>query len=220
MPFFEKRVIETNYDVDEDSPIGRPASMTGGVLPMDTDGPMGEERYRLSVGMTDEDRQLRKQWLKDQMVAETEPIHIPGLYEARYNPLRRFFNIPSHTVEQYLVPRIGEHAVIAKGIMKGLFGIVCFGYFLRHYSLYHTYDWEKGRHGWKMYTSKPWKLPGDPGYSDQHIPAKDDYADWGFKQADARVTGYVAPDPNAEPVKPFPSPYPEAKNLPVHKIWF
>ncbi|KAA0196194.1 hypothetical protein HAZT_HAZT008680 [Hyalella azteca] len=71
---------------------------TGGVEAFPIEGPLGNERYRLVVGMTDEDRAYRKQWLQDQILAESEPIEIPGYYEARYNPIRRAIMWPLNQV--------------------------------------------------------------------------------------------------------------------------
>ena len=34
---------------------------------MDVEGPFGDERYRLTYGMSEADRNLRHQWLKDQV---------------------------------------------------------------------------------------------------------------------------------------------------------
>ena len=47
-------------------------AVTFGVKAFPIEGPLGNERYRLSVGMTEEDRAYRAQWLKDQ-VSDCQP---------------------------------------------------------------------------------------------------------------------------------------------------
>jgi len=188
---YEKRVTHTDGVIDDNSPIGRPASRSGGVLPMDIEGAMGQERYRLTYGMTDDDRALRLQWLKDQAMAESEPVMVPGYYQARHNPIKRFMNYPMNTLAEKMVPHIGYNwAWYLRGMAKGAFFCLGAYWFTAYYLRYSTARWDTGRTGWRVYSSRPRLLPGEPGYSeaDDHHPS--DFADLGFKKADPRVTGY------------------------------
>jgi len=134
---------------------------------------------------------LRLQWLKDQQLAESEPVLVPGYYQARHNPIYRAMNYPMNTLADNLVPHIGEfRARYLRGMAKGIFfGLGAF-FFTSYYLRYSTQRWDTGRTGWRVYTSRPRLLPGDPGYSeaDDHHPS--DFADMGFKKADPNVTGY------------------------------
>lgn len=60
------------------------------------------ERQRLSTPMTEEDRFLRKQWLKDQNLSPNEPRYVPDakpMFRAR-----RLLRLPWDTVERGLAP--------------------------------------------------------------------------------------------------------------------
>jgi len=188
---FEKRVVQTDGVIDDDSPVGRPASSTGGVLPMDVEGPMRSERYRLTYGMTDEDRELRHQWLKDQALAESEPVLVPGYYAARHNPIYRFMNYPMNTLQDKLVPHIGYNSAwMLRNLAKLGFFATGFFFFSSYYLRYSSARWDTGRTGWRVYHSRPYKLPGDEGYSQSDDRHPSDFADLGFKAADPAVTGY------------------------------
>jgi len=187
----EKRVTQTDGVIDDDSPIGRPASSTGGVLPMDIEGAMGQERYRLTYGMTDEDRALRLQWIKDQTMAESEPVMVPGYYQARHNPIKRFMNYPMNTLAEKMVPHLGyDMAWYLRGFAKGAFFAIGAYWFTAYYLRYSTARWDTGRTGWRVYRSRPRLLPGDPGYSEDDNRHPSDFADLGFKKANPEITGY------------------------------
>lgn len=79
------------------------ASQTGGVKPMAIAGRMVRERERL-LGMSDEERAWRAQWVKDQRLAPHEPVHVPELINARINPIRRFYRAPLDSVYKALTP--------------------------------------------------------------------------------------------------------------------
>lgn len=190
--WLEKRVTKGDSEVqDENSPLSRPASMSGGVLPMDVEGPFGDERYRLTYGMSEADRNLRHQWLKDQMLAECEPVVVPGYYQARFNPIRRFLNFPGHSVAWKLEKKFDPTKVWhARYLCKGAFYSIAAFYFLSYYFTYSTARWDTGRTAWRIYESKPRLLPGEPGYSDPDPTVKSDFCDMGFKKADPLITGY------------------------------
>lgn len=68
-------------------------SQTAGVKPMAIAGRAVSERERC-LGMTDAERAWRKQWLKDQVLAANEPVHVEELWRERINPIRRFYRAP------------------------------------------------------------------------------------------------------------------------------
>lgn len=79
------------------------ASNTGGVKPMTITGRMVRERERL-LGMTQEERAWRAQWLKDQQLAPNEPRHVPEYWKERLNPIRRTYKAPLDLVQKALSP--------------------------------------------------------------------------------------------------------------------
>merc|ERR1719402_357789 len=140
--------------------------------------------------MTDADRALRKQWLKDQIVAENEPVHVPGLYEAEYNPIRRAIRYPFEVLERKMIPLVGENMAQNMKINSKLFlyGAAIF-YPLVYYCMYNKTSWEEGHTGVIQYKSREILMPGQPGYSVDQSKPKNYYADFGFSKADPRITG-------------------------------
>ncbi|KAL5282198.1 hypothetical protein ACFFRR_005426 [Megaselia abdita] len=82
------------------------ASPTGGVKPMAIAGRMVRERERL-IGMTDFERNWRKQWLKDQELGHHEPKRVPALERELMNPIRRFYRAPLDKLCEALTPVLG-----------------------------------------------------------------------------------------------------------------
>lgn len=82
-----------------------PHSPTGVSKAMGIQGRMAEERERC-IGMTAEERAWRAQWLKDQVLEADEPKMPDGYYQARYNPIRRFYRFPMQKVEEFLTPKL------------------------------------------------------------------------------------------------------------------
>ena len=75
----------------------------GNKLPPFNIEPFAYERHRLgNGGMSAEDRALRKQWVKDQILSPNEPRHIPELQPR--NPIRRAIALPWDTVFKALKP--------------------------------------------------------------------------------------------------------------------
>lgn len=66
--------------------------------------PLPFERQRLGEWMTDEDRQLRRQWLKDQELSPKEPRLVPELYPK--NPIKRLLAAPWDFTFRLLKPLI------------------------------------------------------------------------------------------------------------------
>lgn len=167
-----------------DEPEKIPSSPTGGVLAFPIEGPLGDERYRLTVGMTDADRAYRKQWLQDQILAESEPVDVPGFYEARYNPIRRAYMMPLNKLFSPLYPKLGHDRALfwrymtGKGLMALWFGLGTYYYFK-----YNSFTWQS-RSGWRVYRSKPMYLPGEPGYGEPYEKSKpSDFGTYGFKDS-------------------------------------
>lgn len=65
-------------------------------------GRMVRERERL-IGMTDFERNWRKQWLKDQELHH-EPKPVPALEKELMNPIRRFYRAPLDKLCEVLTP--------------------------------------------------------------------------------------------------------------------
>ena len=82
-----------------------PHSPTGGVQPFPIGGRLVRERERL-LGMSNEERAWRKQYLKDQELSKNEPRFVPEYWKERTNPIRRFYQFPLNTVENIIKPVI------------------------------------------------------------------------------------------------------------------
>jgi len=156
-------------------------SDTGGVKAFPIEGPFKNERTRIA-GMTDADRAYRRQWLKDQILAENEPRTVPGFYEARYNPIRRFYRKPLDTIFKGLVPALGYERA---GRMRWFTGKILMGlgaaYLTYYYFKYNQNDWTR-KGGWRVLEAREMVTPGDsrfPMVSDRKESA--DYAARGFK---------------------------------------
>ena len=80
------------------------ASPTGGVKPMAIAGRMVRERERL-VGMSDEERAWRKQYLKD-LELHHGPKTVPALERELTNPIRRLYRAPLDGLYNVLCPSI------------------------------------------------------------------------------------------------------------------
>ncbi|XP_063226033.1 NADH dehydrogenase [ubiquinone] 1 beta subcomplex subunit 6 [Bacillus rossius redtenbacheri] len=159
------------------------ASDTGGVKPMSIQGRMARERERL-IGMTDEERAWRKQWVKDQELSPNEPRHVPELIEARLNPIRKFYRYPLDTLFKPLVPVLGEYRAGFARYLTGKFLIAVIGIYTGfYYFKYHTNDWTT-RTGWRVIKNRRSVVIGDAEYpkvSDRSLPS--DYASRGFKDS-------------------------------------
>lgn len=134
-----------------------------GVKPMSISGRFNSERERL-LGMTEEERLFRKQWLQDQHLSPNEPRVVPEMYKATFNPIRRFYRWPLDQVGKALTPILGETTATAVRVLSGKFFLgVAAAYWFTYYFKYNGNDWTK-RGGWRIYNSRPVAYPGDPGY--------------------------------------------------------
>ncbi|XP_025109135.1 uncharacterized protein LOC112573204 [Pomacea canaliculata] len=138
--------------------------------------PLPYERQRLAgSGMTDEDRALRRQWIKDQELHH-EPRFVKELKPRNF--FRRLYMNPTDAFFNYFIPLIGKtpaamlRIVIPRALL-GLSGLYVFYYNIKYLSN----DWTRAG-GLNVFESKPMILT-----STVHLPEKkhDDYYDRGFK---------------------------------------
>lgn len=78
-------------------------AQTAGVKPIAIAGRVALERERC-LGMSDAERAWRKQWLKDQVLAANEPVHVEEYWKERINPIRRFYRKPLDVLFNKLSP--------------------------------------------------------------------------------------------------------------------
>lgn len=158
------------------------ASATGGVKPFPIETRLGDIRERL-LGMTEEERAYRKQWLKDQELSHNEPRIVPELYKKQYNIFRRAYRYPLDQVQKFLAPVVGDSAALK---IRYFSGKIILGYVLlcstAYYFQYNTHSWiRKG--GFNVISARPAVVPGDPGFPKVSERSKgSDYADKGFKE--------------------------------------
>lgn len=162
-------------------------SFTGGVKPMPIAGRFVSERERL-LGMTDEERAFRKQFLKDQILSPNEPRKVPEMYKVLYNPIRRFYRWPLDKVEASLEPIVGatKAHLIRYFTGKGVLAIATV-YWFAYYAKYNSNDWTR-KSGWKKKESRMAVDIGDrqfPKVSDRTQPS--DYASKGFKNVNLNL---------------------------------
>ncbi|XP_018324737.2 uncharacterized protein LOC108736705 [Agrilus planipennis] len=157
------------------------ASETGGVKPMSIAGRFIRERERL-LGMSDEERKWRAQWLKDQQLTPNEPKHVPELYKEKYNFIRRAYKAPLDKLASVLEPTLGHDRTVKYRYFTGKFFLglyLTLGAF--YYFKYNSYDWTyKG--GWKVMHSRKSVLPGDPNWPEVSDKKPNEYADFGFSK--------------------------------------
>ncbi|XP_046388109.1 NADH dehydrogenase [ubiquinone] 1 beta subcomplex subunit 6 [Ischnura elegans] len=157
------------------------ASPTGGVRPFPIEGRVGRERERL-MGMTDEERAWRKQWLKDQELTPREPLYQSEDHPDLINPIRRVYRFPLDKAFGALAPVLGKERAMKTRwwtgkILLGLFSVYATAYYFK----YNQNDWTR-RGGWRVISARPSVYPGDPTFpakSERSVPS--DYADRKFK---------------------------------------
>lgn len=163
------------------------ASATGGVKPMSITGRLNRERERL-LGMTDEERAFRKQWLKDQELSPNEPRKVPEMYKATYNPIRRAYRAPLNWLGKALEPVLGAERAFSVRYWTGKALLTVAGaYWVTYYFKYCANDWTR-KGGWYTVQSRQAVVEGDPDYpklSDKTKPS--DYADRGFKNVNLNL---------------------------------
>jgi len=139
--------------------------------------PLPLERQRLhGAGMTDEDRALRRQWLKDQELAPHEPVFIPELYPR--NPIRRILGKPWDGIFGVLKPIVGENRAAAGRffIPKIVMGITVLYAFYYHMK-FNPNQWTD-KAGWHIHSTKPTLVTDG---SEEPMKTDTDFSDRGFK---------------------------------------
>ncbi|CAG9136783.1 unnamed protein product [Plutella xylostella] len=157
-------------------------AQTAGVKPMSIAGRVVHERERC-IGMTDAERAWRKQWLKDQILAPNEPVHVEEYWKERTNPIRRFYRKPLDVVFNKLTPMLGHERAQVYRYLTGKMILLGFGVLATtYYFKYNGNDWTK-KGGWRILRTKPTVLPGQPGYPFKSTKTDSDYAERGFKSS-------------------------------------
>lgn len=158
-------------------------AQTAGVKPMTIAGRVASERERC-LGMTDAERAWRKQWLKDQILAPNEPVHVEEYWKERTNPIRRFYRFPLDKIYGALTPVLGAERAADYRYITGKLGFIAIGVLAVHYYFkYNGNDWTK-KGGWRVLKSKPMVLPGEPNFPfESERKQGADYASRGFKNA-------------------------------------
>ncbi|KAJ8736139.1 hypothetical protein PYW08_006795 [Mythimna loreyi] len=157
-------------------------AQTAGVKPMSIAGRVANERERC-LGMTDTERAWRKQWLKDQILAPNEPVHVEEYWRERTNFFRRIYRAPLDKLFAALTPVLGASRAADYRYLTGKFALIGVGILCTHYYFkYNGNDWTK-KGGWRIHVSKPMVLPGQPGFPFETNKQPSDYADRGFKDS-------------------------------------
>ncbi|CAG9796407.1 unnamed protein product [Diatraea saccharalis] len=158
-------------------------AQTAGVKPMAIAGRVASERERC-LGMTDAERAWRKQWLKDQVLASNEPVYVEEYWRERTNPIRRLYRKPLDVLFTKLMPVLGQERASNYRFIVGKLGMIAVGILsIQYYFKYNGNDWTK-KGGWRVMTTKPMVLPGQPGFPFKSERCTDsDYAERGFKKA-------------------------------------
>ncbi|XP_022207206.1 NADH dehydrogenase [ubiquinone] 1 beta subcomplex subunit 6 isoform X2 [Nilaparvata lugens] len=158
-------------------------TLTGGVKAMNLEGRLGRERERL-LGMSPEERQWRKQWVKDQHLSPNEPRFVPELYKELNNPLRRLYRKPLDMLFEPLQGVLGKQMALNVRYITGRFLMFTFaGFYGAYWLKYNAHTWETAK-GWDTTLTRPSILPGEPGFpwvSQKSKPS--DYYDKGFKDS-------------------------------------
>lgn len=157
-------------------------AQTAGVKPMAIAGRVAIERERC-LGMTDVERAWRKQWLKDQILAPNEPVHVEEYWRERTNIFRRIYRMPLDKIYSMLTPVLGASRAADYRYITGKLGLIGVGILCGHYYFkYNGNDWTK-KGGWRVHKSKPLVLPGQAGFPYRSGFKPDDYATQGFKKS-------------------------------------
>eukprot|EP00092_Neocalanus_flemingeri_P015873 GFUD01017185.1.p1 GENE.GFUD01017185.1~~GFUD01017185.1.p1 ORF type:complete len:214 (+),score=43.36 GFUD01017185.1:56-643(+) len=143
---------------------------------VNSQGPFVDVRQRVAPGLfTEVDRQWRAKWLKAQELSKREKaFHFYYLWDnadfrkARLNPIRRMWQAPGDAFERLLRPSMGlQKAFMTKWFIGKTMWLGAFVLTANYYSKYNSSDWSS-KGGWKVHTSKPVTMPGNP-----HYPKKD-----------------------------------------------
>ncbi|XP_022129839.2 NADH dehydrogenase [ubiquinone] 1 beta subcomplex subunit 6-like [Pieris rapae] len=157
-------------------------AQTAGVKPFPIAGRVASERERC-IGMTQIEREWRKQWLKDQILSPNEPAYVEEYWRERTNPIRRIYRLPLDVTFGVLSNVLGENRAADYRYIAGKLGLITIGILCTHYYFkYSGNDWTK-KGGFRVVKSKPLILPGQEGFPFITNRKMDDYAERGFKSS-------------------------------------
>ncbi|XP_067949862.1 uncharacterized protein [Watersipora subatra] len=146
--------------------------------------PFSGERQRLPFQMSDADRALRQQWLRDQFLVDSEPRYIPELRPR--NIFRRAFGYPWDVLTKSLsssmgVERLRNFRYLAPKIGMFFVAIAFVGNYIKHNQI----SWEKVG-GANIFTTKLAIYPGEPlpenPIADYHEKSRGQFYDAGFSK--------------------------------------
>ncbi|GAB1603595.1 uncharacterized protein LOC115222201 [Argonauta hians] len=171
--------------------LAKLAEYKGSKYPPFSIEPMPHERQRLDgKGMTDADRQLRKQWLLDQNLAPNEPRFVPELQHS--NIFKRIGAMPFEMLYKILKPVIGvKPATVVRRATPWILGTYSTICVLHYFAKYRSQDWTKIS-GFYIRQIQPQYSVGLV----KPLPEKqaEDYCDKGFKSRTALLnakTSYI-----------------------------
>jgi len=157
----------------------------GSKYPPFTIEPVPYERQRLAgAGMSEEDRALRRQWIKDQQLSPNEPRHVKELTPR--NAFRKVYSGFADGLFTKLIPVVGINAASMMRVVVPRMSLIIFGAYVAYYQLkYHSKDWTRVG-GFHAFQSKPRVL-----YAETECPEKthDDFYDQGFKSRKVLLDG-------------------------------
>ncbi|XP_046661685.1 uncharacterized protein LOC124354920 [Homalodisca vitripennis] len=158
-------------------------SHTGGVKPFPIQGRLDRERARLAgSGMTEAERKMRAQWIKDQILSPHEPVHVPEIEKELRNPIRRLYRKPLDMAFKALEPTLGSFTGPLR-LLAGKAVIAWFSvYAIIYYVKYNKNDWTRAS-GWRITASRTTCVPGEVGYPMAPIMRPQDFNTRGFENS-------------------------------------
>ncbi|CAH8640656.1 unnamed protein product [Schistosoma haematobium] len=149
-------------------------------LPIDIE-PFKHQRHRLALPFTDEDRAARRQYLKDQLLSEREPVNVPEW--TRVNIFRRIYRMPFDALTNLVRPIIGDHRswYFRAAIPKVTCTLILFWF--AWYRIKYCDNWETCAKAVKSKAYRRQMWPGQPEFSTAW--KVDDFGMEGFDQRTA-----------------------------------
>lgn len=137
--------------------------------------------------MTEEDRALRRQWVKDQHLSPSEPRYVKEVQPR--NLFRRLYMGPTDYVFSKLIPVLGNVPTsMARVVIPRLFLIMACGYWAYYQLKYHHRDWTRSG-GFHIFRNKPRILCPQDAIPQKH---PNDFFDMGFKNRTALRDGVTS----------------------------
>ncbi|KAH3847551.1 uncharacterized protein LOC127873891 [Dreissena polymorpha] len=135
------------------------------------------ERQRLATPMTAEDRFLRKQWLHDQVLVNTDSRYIEQVYPR--NIFRRIYRKPWDLIEQGLRNVVSPSTALRIRVMVPKLMIFAVSIAAVYYHLRFNYKTWESFHGADVYISRPPKYPGQDAST---FPSQPIFGDCNFSR--------------------------------------